>query len=49
MNFDLNENQQMIAKMVQDFGKKSIKPHVLEWDEKQEFPIPLFKNWENWD
>ncbi|MCR6639767.1 MAG: acyl-CoA dehydrogenase family protein [Sporocytophaga sp.] len=43
MNFDLNENQQMIAKMVQDFGKKSIKPHVLEWDEKQEFPIPLFK------
>ncbi len=43
MNFDLNENQQMIAKMVQDFGQRNIKPHVLEWDEKQEFPVPLFK------
>ncbi|GAL87587.1 acyl-CoA dehydrogenase [Sporocytophaga myxococcoides] len=43
MNFDFNENQQMIAKMIQDFGQKSIKPHVLEWDEKQEFPVPLFK------
>lgn len=43
MNFEKNENQKMIAQMVRDFGAKNIKPYVMEWDEKQEFPVPLFK------
>ena len=43
MEFEYNENQKMIAQMVRDFGAKHIKPFVMEWDEKQEFPIPLFK------
>ena len=43
MNFELNENQTLIAKMIQDFGEKKIKPFSLKWDEEQEFPIALFK------
>ena len=42
-NFDLTENQIMIAKMIQDFGEKHIKPKMMEWDESQEFPIEVFK------
>lgn len=29
--------------MVKDFAQKEIKPHVMEWDEAQHFPVPLFK------
>ncbi|MFZ5972965.1 MAG: acyl-CoA dehydrogenase family protein [Bacteroidota bacterium] len=36
------ENQQMIAEMVRDFGAKEIRPHMMEWDESQHFPIELF-------
>ena len=43
MNFELNENQAMIAKMIQDFGAKEITPFRKEWDDKQIFPIDLFK------
>jgi len=39
----LTENQSMISKMIRDFGKKEMEPMKMEWDEKQEFPIPLFK------
>src|SRR5687767_12253991 len=43
MEFELNENQKMIVQTVRDFGAKHIKPNVMEWDEKQVFPVPLFK------
>lgn len=43
MNFDLNENQTMIAQMVRDFAEKEIRPHFMEWDETQEFPVQVFK------
>jgi alkylation response protein AidB-like acyl-CoA dehydrogenase len=43
MEFELNENQQMIAQMVRDFGEKHIKPKFMEWDESQEFPVDVFK------
>lgn len=36
------ESQLMVASMVRDFCNKHIKPYVMEWDEKQEFPIDLF-------
>jgi len=42
MDFQQSENQLMIAKMIQDFGEKEMKPKMMEWDESQEFPIPLF-------
>lgn len=43
MDFELNDNQRIIVPMVRDFGAKHITPYVNEWDEKQEFPVPLFK------
>jgi len=42
-NFTQSESQTMIAQMVKDFTQKHIKPHVMEWDEAQIFPIELFK------
>lgn len=42
ISFEETENQQMIAKMIRDFGAKEIKPKMMEWDESQEFPIDLF-------
>lgn len=43
ISFEETENQKMIAQMVHDFGKKEIIPKIMEWDEAQEFPVPLFK------
>ncbi|MBD99581.1 MAG: acyl-CoA dehydrogenase [Verrucomicrobia bacterium] len=43
MNFEITENQQMIEGMVRDMAEKHIRPHVMEWDESQVFPIDLFK------
>jgi len=43
MNFDYSETQKMIAESARDFAEKYIRPHIMEWDESQKFPIPLFK------
>lgn len=43
MNFEMNENQQMIAQMIRDFGAKEITPFRKEWDDNQHFPVELFK------
>jgi len=43
MDFSYNENQRMIADMIQQFGKKNITPFVREWDDNQIFPIDIFK------
>src|ERR1700748_1852182 len=43
MDFTINENQEMIAKMIRDFGAKHIRPKMMEWDESQEFPVEVFK------
>jgi len=43
MDFNISENQKMIRQMVSDFAEKEIRPHVMEWDEAQHFPIDLFK------
>lgn len=37
------ENQAMISKMIRDFAKREIEPYKMQWDETQEFPVPLFK------
>ena len=42
-NFAQGENQQMIINMVRDFAEKHIRPHVMEWDEAQTFPVETFK------
>jgi len=38
MEFDLNEEQRMIRKMVRDFAEKEIAPKAAELDETKEFP-----------
>src|ERR671915_530036 len=43
MNFQQSELTQQVAHTARDFAQQSIKPHVMEWDETQEFPIQLFK------
>lgn len=43
MNFDYSENQLMIQQMTQDFAKKEILPNINVWDEKEYFPVDLFK------
>ncbi len=43
MNFDYSETQTMIAQSIRDFAEKNIRPYIMEWDEAQTFPIPLFK------
>lgn len=43
MNFDYSETQTMIAQSIRDFAEINIRPYVMEWDEAQTFPIPLFK------
>jgi alkylation response protein AidB-like acyl-CoA dehydrogenase len=43
VDFEMTENQKMIASMIRDFGEKEIKPNMMEWDENQIFPIPLFQ------
>ncbi len=43
MDFNTNENQKMIADMIQQFGKQHITPYVREWDDNQTFPVSVFK------
>jgi alkylation response protein AidB-like acyl-CoA dehydrogenase len=42
-DFSVSENQQMVGQMAKDFAEKHIRPHVMEWDETQHFPVELFK------
>lgn len=43
MNFETSEITTQVAHTARDFAVKHIKPYVMEWDETQEFPLPVFK------
>jgi alkylation response protein AidB-like acyl-CoA dehydrogenase len=43
MDFRLNEDQLLIAESVREFAESEIKPHLMEWDEAQHFPVDTFK------
>jgi len=43
MNFQQNELTQQVAQTAKDFAHQYIKPHLMEWDESQEFPLHIFK------
>lgn len=43
MNFQLSEITQQVAQTARDFAQQQIKPHVMEWDESQQFPVDVFK------
>src|SRR5690606_3884621 len=38
-----NEQLALVQDSALQFAKEFIKPHVMEWDEKQYFPVELFK------
>ncbi len=41
--FEYSETQRMVAASARDFAAQFIKPHIMEWDEAQTFPVELFK------
>ncbi|WP_422351788.1 acyl-CoA dehydrogenase family protein [Flagellimonas sp.] len=43
MNFEYSETQKMVAEAAREFAQQYIQPYVMEWDEKQTFPIEVFK------
>ena len=43
MDFSTDEITQQVAQTAKDFALQHIKPHLMEWDEKQEFPVHIFK------
>ena len=43
MDFKLSETQQMIVETARDFAEQNIRPHIMEWDEAQTFPVEVFK------
>jgi alkylation response protein AidB-like acyl-CoA dehydrogenase len=43
MNFEQNELTTQVAQSAKDFALQYIKPHLMEWDESQEFPVHIFK------
>jgi len=43
MDFRLTDEQQQIRATVREFAVSEIKPHVMEWDEAQTFPLETVK------
>jgi alkylation response protein AidB-like acyl-CoA dehydrogenase len=43
MDFQKSELTQQVAQTARDFAQQHIKPHVMTWDESQEFPVHIFK------
>ena len=43
MEFSQNELTLQVAQSARDFALQHIKPHLMEWDESQEFPVHIFK------
>ena len=33
----------MVAQAAKEFAEKYVRPHVMDWDESQEFPIEVFR------
>lgn len=42
MNFQTEETTQQVAAAAKDFALQFIKPHVMDWDESQTFPVQVF-------
>jgi alkylation response protein AidB-like acyl-CoA dehydrogenase len=43
MDFKPTELTEQVAQTARDFALQNIKPHVMEWDEAQTFPVDTFK------
>ncbi len=43
LDFTLTEDQQSIKQVAREFAEAELRPHVMEWDESQDFPMEAFK------
>ncbi len=43
MDFEFSAEQIQLRKLVRDFAEKEIRPHLMEWDEAQIFPLEVVK------
>lgn len=43
MNFQFSEEQELIAESASNFAEQYIRPHIMEWDETQHFPLEVLK------
>jgi alkylation response protein AidB-like acyl-CoA dehydrogenase len=43
MDFELDEVTRHVAETARDFAERHIRPHVMEWDEAQHFPIEVMR------
>jgi len=41
MDFRLTADQQLLRRTVREFAEAEIRPHVMEWDQTQHFPVEL--------
>src|SRR5690349_9512830 len=41
MDFRLTEDQELLRRSVREFAETEIRPHVVEWDNTQHFPVEL--------
>ena len=41
MDFRPTEEQQILRRTVREFAEAEMRPHVMEWDEAQHFPMEL--------
>jgi alkylation response protein AidB-like acyl-CoA dehydrogenase len=41
MDFRLSDEQELLRRSVREFAEAEIRPHVMEWDEAQRFPMDL--------
>jgi alkylation response protein AidB-like acyl-CoA dehydrogenase len=41
MQIGLSEDQELLRRSVREFAERELRPHVMEWDEAQEFPREL--------
>jgi len=44
MDFTFSEELLEIKRIVREFAEKEIRPHVMEWDENQTFPLDVLKD-----
>ena len=43
MNFETSEITLQVAEIARNFSQQHIKPHIMQWDESQEFPVEALK------
>jgi alkylation response protein AidB-like acyl-CoA dehydrogenase len=43
MDFEFTQEQKQLRRSVREFAEAEIKPHVMEWDESQHFPVDVFR------